>query len=200
MSEEKEPIHFTIAINRFVDISLTFFNSLVALMLLTAPWYKITLDLAGADLFHGCALTRGTVIAPFASGICQFDTMTGLPGDEGKQWKTMHNYVITYLAFALLISSFVGYESTVHGLRKWNNANTLSFGLNFVTLILQTMILIEEGSISKPKHIENELATTMIIAALAMSCIRIPVLGYFMYHTYNFDKENGGYFGTGGRV
>lgn len=195
-----EPLHFTVAINRFVDLSLTFFNSLVALMLLTAPWYKVTLTLSGNDLFHGCALTRGTVIAPFASGICDFDTMTGLPGDDGAKWSTMHSYVISYLTFALLISSFVGYEATVYGLRKWNNANTISFVLNFVTLILQAMILVEAGSVSKPKHIENELAVTLITAALVISCIRIPVLGWFMHYTFYNDRANGGFFGTGSHV
>lgn len=191
MSEE---LHFTVAINRFVDISITFFNSLVALMLLTGGWYKVTLD----SVFNGCTLTRGTIIVPFASGICEFDTMTDLPGDQGKKWATMKNFVITYFAFSIVISSLVGYESVVYGIRKLNNANTISFVLNLVSLIIQSMVLIEAGKIDKPEHVSNEIAVTLITAALAMSCVRVLVLGWFMYHQKKTNPI--GIFGTGSRV
>lgn len=192
MSDKKEPVHYLVAINRFIDVSLTFFNSLVALVLLTAPWYKLTQD----TTFQGCALKKGTVLAPFVSGVCDYDTFSELP-DGGNKWDTMHNYCIVYLVFALAISSLVGYESVVHGIRKWNNTNTLSFVLNMVMLIIQSMILIENGNVKKPQHIEDELATSLITAALVITCIRVPMLGYFMYHTYTYDRKNGGYFGTG---
>jgi hypothetical protein len=62
------------------------------------------------------------------------------------------------------------------------------------------MILIENSNVPKPPHIENELATTMIIAALTITCVRVPMLGWFMYHTYNYDRANGGFFGTGENI
>lgn len=186
------PIHHFVALNRFVDMALTFFNSLVALMLLTAPWYKLTQK----ETIQNCELKRGTVLAPFASGLCEYDSFADLP-NGGEKWNTMHKYCITYLVFALLISSLVGYEGVVHGLRKWNNANTLSFALTFVMLIIQSMIMIEAGNVVKPVHIEDEFATTLITVALVFTCVRIPMLLYFMYQTYTYDRKNGGYFGTG---
>lgn len=192
-----DQIHYTIAINRFIDISLTFFNSLVALMLLTAPWYKIVA--ANGETFQGCHLAKGTVLAPFTSGLCTFESFEELPLG-GDKWATMHSYCITYLTIALLVSSLIGYESVVHGLRKWNNTNTLSFVLNIVTIIIHAIILVESGNVPKPVHIANELATTLITSALVVSCIRVLVLGWLMYHTYTHDRVNGGFFGTGGKV
>lgn len=186
-------IHYTVAINRIVDITITFLNSLVALLLLTAPWYKITLD----TVFNGCNLTRGTVIAPFSSGICNYESLASLPLEQGKHWTTMYNYSMTYFIFAVIISSLVGYEVVVFGIRKLNNANTISFVLNLISVIIQSMILIEVGNVIKPAHVSNEIALTFISVALGLSCVRVLALGWFMYHQR--QTEPIGMFGTGAR-
>jgi hypothetical protein len=189
MSEHK----LSVSINRFLDLGLTFFNTIVALLLLTAPWYKITAD----ETFQGCLITRGTVIAPFASGLCEFESFSDLP-DGGDKWSVMHAYCIVYMTIALAISVLVGYETVMYGLRSWSNANTLSFVLNIVLLIVQSIILIEDGNLVKPTHLANETAETLILIALVTTCIRVPMLGWFMHQTYNGDKT--GYFGTGSSV
>lgn len=193
-----EPVHHFVALNRFIDLGFTFYNTLTALMLLTAPWYKLTQDVT----FQGCPLSRGTVLAPFASGMCDTDTFKELK-DGGDKWGTMHTLCIIFMTLTLITSCLVGYESIEHGFRKWENGNTLSFTINLFLIVVLAVMLGGIGSVPKPEHIENELATIMTIIAMVLSCLRVPMLGVFMYHTYhdpNRQKGEGGYFGTGAYI
>ena len=102
------------SINRAIDLWFTVGNFFVALLLRVAPWYKVEKNLTDNDQFYGCALLRGTVIAPFWSGICdQYDTLLDLPEKSG--WREVNNFSWIYLALSLVTLAFVLYETIYYG-------------------------------------------------------------------------------------
>ena len=157
-----------IAINRFVDMSLVFFNSLVALMLFTAPWYIVNSD---TEFPAGCALTKGVVIAPFSSEFCGVSmTSMELGGDT---WTTMYFFVVAYLIISLAMSVVIGYEVVTHGVRQWNDANTIGFALNVVLLIVLSFVLAKSNSVVKPSTVRDATARTLTTLALVLVCLSL---------------------------
>lgn len=182
-----------LTINRAIDILLTFFNTVVAIALLIAPWYKVTED---TD-FHGCTLAAGTVLAPFASGLCTYDSFYDLPVD-GSKWEMVYIYGVVFLSFNFVATLMVVYESVNHGVREWDNANTASFIFNIVSFVIAVLIQVETSTITKPLHLKNETAQVMVIIALVVCALRTLMLSWFMYETYHNDRR--GFFGTGSHM
>ena len=190
-----------VALNRYVEMALVFFNSMVALMLLTAPWYIITgttgkAEIAGA----GCDFGVGTVIAPFASK-CGNVAFTDL-SDGGDIWSSLHIYSFVYLGLALLASCLIGYEVVTHGVREWKDANTIGFAVQLGMLVIQILIMTESDKAIKPTpkgddvvEVDASTAETLILTAVILSSLRVAALMFFMYLTYRYNPR--GTFGTG---
>jgi len=181
-------------LNRLLDMGFTFVNALIALTLLNAPWYRVTADVT----YLACPLTRGTVIAPFTSGLCHYDDLSSLPDGEGDKWATIGTYVIIYFCLSLILTMVVGYEAITNGVRELDNGNTISFVLNMILVILITIIMALAGKLETPDNTEALMPINLMVAALVVSCVRIPFIGWVMYKT----KQNNptGYFGTGAGI
>lgn len=189
---EKSPV---VALNRYVEMALVFFNSMVALMLATAPWYIIT-GTMNATIGTQCTFPPGTVIAPFTSK-CANVAFTELD-DGGDKWSNLHIYVMVYLGMALLASCIIGYEVVTHGVREWKDSNTIGFAVQLGILVLQILILVSADEAPKPvpaSSVDDSTATTLIITSLVLSSVRIAALVLFMYVTYRYRPK--GTFGTG---
>jgi hypothetical protein len=182
-----------VAINRYIEMGLVYFNTIVALMLLTAPWYLVEND----TTFNGCVISEGTVIAPFLSKFCGKELAT-LPGAAGKDWKTLHVFVWVYFALALLSSAIIGYEFVHNGVRKWSNASTIGFCLQVCLIVFQSLVLVESDSAVKPDGVDDSTARILVITAIVLSSLRIATLGFFMYVTRKYAPM--GRFGTGSSV
>lgn len=193
---EKSPI---VSINRYVEMALVFFNSMVALMLLTSPWYIITGTTDAKLMQNGvamCTFPPGTVIAPFASK-CANVGFTELD-DGGDKWSSIHIYAWVYLALALLASCLIGYEVVTHGVREWKDANTIGFAVQLGMLVIQILIMTGSGDAVKPtpaSSVDASTAETLVVTAVALSSARVAMLVLFMYVTYRYNPR--GTFGTG---
>ena len=201
--------------NRGIDLWFTVGNFFVALLLRVAPWYKVEKNLTGNDQFYGCPLLRGTVIAPFWSGICdQYETLLDLP--EGSGWGAVNRWSWVYLALSLVTLAFVLYETIYHGYSRgfdkdgsldinnkknkgWSSPNLYSFILNCVILFFLSLLSASIQNADAPKHTKDELPTTLLILAVFFTCIRIISLGLLMYLTYKYvkDENHRGRFGVG---
>ena len=192
----KSPI---VSLNRYIEMALVFFNSMVALMLLTAPWYIVTGHTNAKLMQDGAALCEfvpGTVIAPFASK-CNNVAFPEL-NDGGDIWANLHIYSYVYLGLALLASCLIGYEVVIHGVREWKDANTIGFAVQLGMLVIQVLILVESGKAVKPtpaSAVDASTAETLIITAVALSSVRVAALMFFMYITFRYNPR--GTFGTG---
>lgn len=185
-----------ITLNRYVEMAIVFFNTLVGLMLLTAPWYIVENDATFKEIAMDCVVTEGTVLAPFVSKPCG-KAFTDI-ADGGKGWSDMHIYVWVYFGLALLGSAIIGYEVVKHGVREWNDANTIGFAVQMVLVIIQSIILAKSGELVKPDKVDASTAEILIITAVVLSAVRIVMLGFFMYITKKYAAR--GYFGTGSYV
>lgn len=185
-----------IAINRYVEMSIVFFNTLVSLMLLTAPWYIVKHDTLFEQAGQNCIISKGTVLAPFVSEPCG-TAFTDLL-DGGKGWSDMYNYVWVYFLLALLSSAIITYEIIKYGVREWNDANTIGFVVQLVLIIFQSIIVVQTNKLVKPGNVNASTAETLIMIALPLSAIRIIMLGFFMYITKRYNPR--GFFGTGSYV
>jgi hypothetical protein len=181
-----------IALNRYVEMALVFFNTMVALMLLTAPWYIVT-SMSIFPLGGMCEIPSGTVIAPFASKFCDKDMTTLIDG--GSTWKELHVFVWVYFVLALLSSGVIGYEIVKHGIRDWKDSNTVGFVVQIALIVIQSLILIKSNDAVKPEHVDDSTARVLTITALSLSCVRAVLLVLFMYVTFKYNKR--GYLGTG---
>jgi hypothetical protein len=186
-----------VALNRYLDMALIYFNAMVALMLLVAPWYIMIED--GALMQDGvekCKLPAGTVIAPFASkcdNVAFIDLLDG-----GAVWNSLHIYSFIYLGLALLASCLVGYEVISHGVREWRDANTIGFAIQIVMLVMQILIMTKADKAVKPTPeaaVDGSTAEILIITAVVLSSLRVATLMFFMYLTYRYNPR--GTFGTG---
>lgn len=183
-----------VALNRYVEMSLVFFNTLVGLMLLTAPWYIVENDTTFNEAkMGGCTVLKGTVLAPFVSKPCGTAFVDIVDG--GKGWSDMHIYVWVYFGLALLGSAIIGFEVVKHGVRDWSDANTIGFAVQLVLVIIQSIILVKSGDLVKPADVDASTADILIITAVVLSAARVVMLGFFMYVTKRFAAR--GYFGTG---
>jgi hypothetical protein len=183
-----------VVLNRFVEMALVFFNTLVALMLLTAPWYIVENDTAFKEVAMDCVVPSGTVLAPFASKPCG-TAFTDII-DGGKGWSDMHVFVWVFFSLAILCSTLIGYELIKHGVREWSDANTIGFVVQLALVAIQSVILEKSGSLVKPANADASTAEILIIAALVLSVFRLLMLGFFMYITKKYNPR--GHFGTGG--
>lgn len=182
-----------VALNRYVEMALVFFNTLVGLMLLTAPWYIVENDAHFKEVSASCVVPEGTALAPFVSKPCNKAFTAILHG--GKGWSDMHIYVWVYFGLALLGSALIGYEVIKHGIREWNDANTIGFAVQMALLVIQSVIMAKSGSLVKPEHVDASTAKILIITAVVLSSLRVVMLGFFMYITKKYNAR--GYFGTG---
>jgi hypothetical protein len=182
-----------VALNRYVEMALVFFNTLVGLMLLTAPWYIVENDATFTEVSMGCVVPEGTVLAPFVSKPCG-KAFTAIAAG-GKGWSDMHIYVWVYFGLALLGSALIGYEVVKHGVREWNDANTIGFVVQLALVVIQSLILAKSGSLVKPSSVDSSTAEILIITAVVLSALRLSMLGFFMYITKKYNPR--GYFGTG---
>lgn len=178
-------------INRFLDMGLVFFNSLVALMLLTAPWYMITAD----GQYYDCEVKAGTVIAPFESKFCGL-YLEETPVD-GEEWTQLYGFVWAYFIVAVITTALLGFEIFKNRVRSWDNANTASFALNIGMMVIQALILRTSNKIHKPAGIEDSTARTLIILSLVLTIFRSIMLMAFMYRVVTTAPR--GFFGTGSR-
>lgn len=179
-------------INRFVDIISVIFNSLVALLILTAPWYVMEYD----EVFRGCNLTEGTALAPFVSGICGVD-MTDLKTD-GTSWGTVLFWSTSYFTLSCILLFFVVFEVVMFGIRSSDNAYTIAFILNLVLIIHQGQILGKANNTPKPEKTVNTTAQILLIIATSLTVVRMLVLMVLMYRTKT--RRPKGVFGTGAAV
>lgn len=177
-----------VALNRYVEMGLVFFNTMVALMLLTAPWYLVEKDTHFPT--SNCTVKAGTVVAPFISKFCGEDLTV-----VDSEWKNLHVFVWVYFGLALLSSAIIGYEVIKHGVRQWNDANTIGFAVQVGLLVIQIIILIKGGDAHKPASSDDSTAKNLIITAVALSSARVAALIFFMYLT--FTNAPRGVFGTG---
>jgi hypothetical protein len=185
-----------IALNRYMEMSLVFFNVLVALMLLTAPWYIVENSTTFNAVNDGCAIPEGTALAPFVSKPCGKAFTVLLNG--GKEWRDMHVYVWVYFVLAIICSAIIGYEVVKHGVREWSDANTIGFVVQLILLIIQSIILITSADLVKPENVNASTAEILIITAVVISSVRIVMLGFFMYITKKHAPR--GFFGTGSYI
>ena len=184
-----------VALNRYMEMALVLFNAMVALMLLTAPWYIVEQN--STEVFppgSTCTSVRGTAIAPFVSEFCDGSSLGSLV-DGGSGWKSLHTFCWLYFILALLSSALIGYEVVKHGIRDWNNANTVGFAVQVVLIVVQSLILTEGNSAVKPPHTDDSTARILTLTAVALSSSRCFMLGVFMYVTCRYNKR--GYLGTG---
>jgi len=182
------------AVNRFFDATTVIINAMISLVLLSAPWYRLTAD----ETFEGCTLTKGTVLAPFSSGLCTYDSFFDLP-QGGDHWARMFMWVWVYTALSLFVLGLLTFKAATNTFGQWDNANTISFVLNFAVLVILSIILGNADVVAKPENVDNATSKTAIIVALVLTVLRLPLLAYHMY----IIKERGnarGYFGTGARV
>lgn len=177
-----------VALNRYVEMGLVFFNTMVALMLLTAPWYYVEKDTTFPD--DTCHVSAGTVVAPFVSRFCDHDLTV-----IDSEWKNLHIFVWVYFGLALVSSAIIGYEVVTHGVRQWNDANTIGFAVQLGLLVIQVIIMIKSGTAHKPDHSDNSTARNLIITAVSLSSARLFFLIGFMYLTLTYSPR--GFFGTG---
>jgi len=182
------------AANRFFDTCIVVTNSMVSLVLLSAPWYKMTQD----ETFEGCLLTRGTVLAPFSSGLCAYDTFFDLP-NGGDNWSRMYTWVWIYAGLSLIVLSILGFKIATNTFGQWDNANAISFALNFAVLVILSIILGNADVVNKPVNADNATSKIAIITALVLTVLRLPMLAYHMY-AIKTRGDARGYFGTGARV
>ena len=91
---------FAMMLNKLVDMTFAFINTLMALFLVVGPWFRVTAD----GTYLGCPLTRGTVIVPFSSGLCQYDSFSDLPDGLGAKWASLENTVIVFFVFSIISS------------------------------------------------------------------------------------------------
>lgn len=188
---------FVVAINRYVEMTLVFFNTLVALMLLTAPWYFVEDNTVfPVNGNPNCEISSGTVIAPFTSSPC--GVMFTELDEGGAEWHNLHIYVWIYFVFAMIASTIVGYEIVHFGVRAWNNANTIGFIVQLGLLVVQSLILISSDKARKPHGVDDSTARTLTILALSLSSVRLAMLSFFMFITFRYNKR--GFLGTGGMV
>lgn len=182
-----------VAINRFVEMAIVFFNTLVALMLLTSPWYIVDVDAAFTQVSNTCVVPAGTAIAPFVSKPCgvAFTDIT----EGGKAWRDMHMFVWVFFGLSLLTSAVIGYEVVKHGVREWNDANTMGFAIQLGLIIIQGIIIGKSGDLVKPVNVEASTADILLLVAISLSGLRILALGLFMFVTKKYAPR--GYFGTG---
>jgi cytochrome bd-type quinol oxidase subunit 1 len=184
-----------VAVNRYIEMALVFFNTMVALMLLTAPWYIVEQN--SVDVFppgSDCTTVLGTAISPFVSEFCDGSSLGSL-ADGGSVWKSLHVFCWVYFVLALLASAIIGYEVVKHGVREWNDANTVGFAVQVGLVIVQSLILVNSDSAVKPHHTDDSTARILTLTAVALSSARCVMLGMFMYVTYKYNKR--GHFGTG---
>lgn len=186
-----------ISLNRYVDMSLVFFNSFVALIMLVGPWYICEYEVTfpeGSD----CVIPAGTVVVPFVSTFCDKELKAMEVG--GDEWADMFVYVFVYFVVALLSSSVVCYEVVSFGIRQWSNANTLGFAMQLGLLIIQTIILIKSDALVKPEGVDDTTAQVLVTAAVALSAARIVTLAFFMYLTKRYNNGTGSWLGTGAYI
>jgi len=164
-------------------------------------------------LFYNCSITRGTVIAPFWSGICdQYDTMLDLPENAG--WGAVNRWSWVYFALSMVMLLFLMYETIYHGHSRgfdkdgnlvekdeknkgWNMPNFYSFIINCVILLILSLLSAAIQVAEVPKHTKDELPTTFLILGVFFTCVRILSLFYIMYLTRKYSKKYGGKFGVG---
>lgn len=189
--------NFGLLVHRMMDVILSIINVIFAVILLVAPWYKVTLD----TLFHKCLLPRGTLISPFFSGLCEIDTFFMLP-EVGSEWNLLHNLCIVYVSISMFTVVGVAYEAIQHGMRELNHANKLSLLFTIIMLTLQIVILSKASDISKPEHVENELAPILLITGIVISSVRIPMIFWIMKKMYDDPErlKRGIYFAVGGEA
>ena len=186
-----------VALSRYVEMALLYFNSFAALMLLTASWYQVD-NAVEFPAGSGCIIPAGTVIEPFLSKFCEKELTTLVDG--GSDWERVRVYVWVYFAFVLLASALIGYEVVTHGIREWKNANIIGFLVQLVLIIAQALILTTSDSAPKPDGVDNSTARILIILALSLSIVRIVVLGVFMYVTRKYIRPYRGAVGTGSYI
>lgn len=181
--------------NRLTDLGLAYLNGFISLMLLTAPWYKVTSD----TMYHNCMLSKGTVIAPFASGLCTYDSFFDIP-EDGDKWNRAYIFCWLYFLFSIGLCMFAGFEAYRYGVRPWKKGLVISFATNLSVLLLQVIIFATVNRVMTPDNNENVTARTVIILGIAFTTLRLPVIGYFMYLN-NKDVINSsvGKFGSGVR-
>jgi hypothetical protein len=152
-------------------------------------------------MFHKCLLPRGTLISPFYSGLCEIDTFYMLP-DIGSKWNTLHDLCVVYVSLSMIILIGVTYEAIQNGIRELNHANKISLSVTIAVLIIQNIIYLKASDISKPEHIENDIASTLLITGIVASSIRIPMILWIMMKLYNEPerKKKGVYFAVGGEA
>ena len=182
------------AANRFLDACIVVTNGMVSLVLLSAPWYKMTQD----ETFQGCALTKGTVLAPFSSGLCNYDSFFDLP-NGGDNWSRMYSWVWIYTGLSIVVMTILGFKIATNTFGQWDNANAISFALNFAVLVILSIILGNADVVEKPLNADNATSKIAIITALVLTVLRLPMLAYHMY-AIKTRGDARGYFGTGARV
>lgn len=183
--------------SRYIDMALVMFNVMVALMLLTSPWYLIKHDVTNFPPGSGCQIVKGTAIAPFISEMCDGSQLGDLI-DGGDRWVKIHVLCWIFFAVSLLAAAVIGYEVVTHGVRDWKDANTIGFIMQAILIVVQSMILLDSGKAIKPNHADNSTATILTITAISLSSVRAVVLLIFMCVTLRFEPR--GVLGTGAFV